>query len=313
MVTGGGGFIGGHVMDALAGCGAEPIAVVQAGVNGRIPPVGSSVSADLEDPDAVSRVLDGAELVVHLAARAGGIAFQRSADPAVFTVNRRITDNVLGAASAAGVKRVFLASSLVTYRASDETLTEDHPKLSVEDRPSPYAWSKITDEVVAEWHPDVETVVGRFGNIYGPGANFAGADATAVHALISRAVNLRNGEELEVWGDGKAVRSFVFVRDAADAVLTILASAPSGSTYNVDSGVPVTIAELATVVRDAVNPTLRLRFDASRPSGRPYRVPSVAALASLGFTAPTTLHNGVRVTVEWFKAHISPPEGGSTP
>ena len=62
------------------------------------------------------------------------------------------------------------------------------------------------------------------GNIYGPGANFAGADATAVHALISRAVNLRNGEELEVWGDGKAVRSFVFVRDAAGAVLTILAS-----------------------------------------------------------------------------------------
>ena len=58
----------------------------------------------------------GLKLVVHLAARAGGIAFQRSADPAVFTVNRRITDNVLGAASAAGVKRVFLASSLVTYR-----------------------------------------------------------------------------------------------------------------------------------------------------------------------------------------------------
>ena len=312
VVTGGGGFIGGHVMASLAECGANAVAVMQAGLKRRVSAADHSISADLEDPEEAVRAFDGADFVVHLAARAGGIAFQQSTDPGVFSVNRRLTDNVLTACATAGVRRVFLASSLVIYRSSNRELAEGDPKLSVEDRPSPYAWSKISDEVIASWHGDVETVVGRFGNVYGPGARFDGPDATVVHALIARSVGLRDGEELEIWGDGTAVRSFIFVRDAANAALTILAGAAPGSVCNVDSGRAVTIAELASTVCDVVNPSLRLRFDASRPSGSPFRVPSVAALATLGFQAATPLSEGVGITADWYRQQQGAPSAGAT-
>jgi GDP-L-fucose synthase len=105
-----------------------------------------------------------------------------------------------------------------------------------------------------------------------------------------------------VWGDGSAVRSFVFVDDVADAVVRILGTGLPGAVYNVDSGVPVTIGDLAGIIVDEVNPALRLRFDPSKPSGPPVRVASIERLRGLGFEPSVDLREGLRRTVEWYRS-----------
>jgi nucleoside-diphosphate-sugar epimerase len=305
LVTGGHGFIGRHVITALANAGASPIAVIHP--SGSVLPQlpAKTITLDLEEESGAIRAIGGADMVVHLAARAGGIHFQEERSPEVFLANRRITDNILAASSRSGVKRVFLASSLVVYRTSHVPLTEGHPKLDPSDRPDPYAWSKITDEVAASWHPDLETVVGRFGNVYGPGASFEPDRSTVIHALIHRASKLEDGDELVVWGDGSAVRSFVFVEDVSRAVVACLASGEPGEAYNIDSGQEVTIAHLAEVIRMRVNPALTVAFDPSKPSGTPYRLGSIDKIALLGFAPSTPLDEGVRRTVEWHRQVVA--------
>jgi len=305
LVTGGHGFIGRHVVAALAEAGAHPISATHPAGTVLADIAGESLAVDLEDGDRVADAVEGIHSVIHLAARAGGIQFQQEGAADVFASNRRITDNLLAACAEAKVNRIFLASSLVTYRPSSKPLAESHPQLGPADRPSPYAWSKITDEVVASWHQEVEVMVGRFGNVYGPGAPFDPDHSTVVHALIDRAARLDDGEDLVVWGDGSAVRSFVYVRDAARGVLIALTSGVSGEAYNIDSAVPVTIAQLAAVVRDQVNPSLNLSFDPSKPAGAPYRIASIDKLADVGYTPDVSLEEGVKRTVEWYRENIS--------
>ena len=304
MVTGGHGFIGRHVVRRLGAVGATPISIAHplGMVEDDLP--GEVVRLDLEDYSVVARAMDGCDFAVHLAARAGGIQFQTEGGEDVFTNNRVVTDNVLRACVANGVRRLFLASSMVTYRSSEEPLTEDHPQLGTDDRPNPYAWSKITDEVVAHWYSDLEVVVGRFGNVYGPGASFDPDRSTVVHALIDRAARREDGDRLVVWGDGTAVRSFVFVEDAARAVSLILEKGAGGEAYNIDGISETTVSELAELVRDAVNPSLELEFDRSKPAGAPYRVGSIEKLLALGYEQQTDLAEGLGKTVRWYRSHV---------
>lgn len=301
VVTGGHGFIGRHVAAALAADGFRTVAVAHP--EGELADVPhESAAVDLADAAAVDTLLEGTDAVVHLAARAGGVQFQTERAAAVFRSNREITDTVLSSARRAGVSRVFLASSTVVYRPASEPLTEDHPLLSLGDNPSPYAWSKITDEVVASWLDDIEVVIGRFGNVYGPGAPFDAQRSTVVHALIDRAARLEAGEPLTVWGDGSAVRSLVFVEDVARAVRLILAAGTTGTVYNVDSGEAVTIRDLAAAVVAAVAPGTEVVFDAAKPSGPSSRVASIDRLRSLGFEPEISLADGIARTVAAYRS-----------
>jgi GDP-L-fucose synthase len=196
---------------------------------------------------------------------------------------------------------VFVASSLVVYRPAAEPLTEDYPLLESEDEPSPYAWSKIVDERAA-LDSGLDVVVGRFGNVYGPGAPFDADRATVVHALIARCEGLLPGESLRVWGDGTAVRSFVFVEDVAGAVVLLASDAVPAGVYNVDSGVPVTIADLAAKVASHRQPVPEVEYDRSKPAGSPLRVGSIDRLRSLGFEPRVDLTEGVSRTVEAYRA-----------
>ena len=304
LVTGGHGFIGRHVVAALADAGATPVSTFHPD-RSQLPDLpGSTMSVDLEEPrqafDAVTKV----DMVVHLAARAGGIQFQEGADTSVFNANRRITDNVVAACLRSGVTRLFVASSSVIYQPSDEPITETMPILRPADHPDPYAWSKITDEAAARSHQSLHSVVGRFGNVYGPGASFEPDRSTVVHGLIDRAARAGQDEDLVVWGDGSAIRSFVYVEDAARAVLIALEKGRRGQAYNIDSGVGITIADLARHVRDVVNPSLSLRFEAAKPAGIPFRVGSIAKLATMGYAPAFRLDDGLRQTLAWYRASI---------
>jgi GDP-L-fucose synthase len=145
-------------------------------------------------------------------------------------------------------------------------------------------------------------MIGRFGNVYGPGAPYEPSRSTVIHALIRRFSEAEPGSKVEVWGDGSAVRSFVYVGDAAAAVVSLLRDGEAGSVYNIDSGVPVSVRDLALEISAKVGSDLQLVFNADKPTGVPYRVGSIGALAAIGFEPSTGLSEGLGLTIDDFRA-----------
>lgn len=264
---------------------------------------------DLQEPEAVADALDGTQVVVHLAARSGGIQFQHGQHRWVLDDNTRMTRNVLDAAVASDVRRVFLASSGVVYsRHGGEVLTEDSPVVSAGREPvTGYAWSKLTDEVLGQWtaaQHEVEVVIGRFTNVYGPGGSFDPDRSTVVHALVKKAVDASPDGVLEVWGDGTPVRSFVYVEDAARAIIAVLTRGEPLEIYNITGGDPVSIGDVAEQIRQQVSSDLEIMFDTQRPQGPRQRVLDGTRLRSLGFHATTSVAEGLRRTIiEYVEGH----------
>lgn len=295
LVTGGEGFLGARVVAELQARGLDVVWTSQGETS-----AGGSVSVDLREPGALRQHLSGVDVVAHLAARAGGRRFQEMNDPSVFWDNRSMTDNVLRDAAAGGVRRVFLASSTVVYAPGPaRPHLESDRLLGSEDRPSPYAWSKITDELVARWtahfESGLETVVGRFTNIFGPGGPADEETGTVVHSLLRKALAAADdgADGFEVWGDPGIVRSFIFVTDAARAVATLLLEEGAGGVYNVDTGIPTTIGQLAGEIARQVDPKLEPKTVSTGSEGVPYRVTDPERLFALGFSAEISLADGI--------------------
>ena len=306
-VTGGVGFVGRNVVRTLASRGESVVALIRPEdeIPERLP---ADIRAlDVGDERALEEALHDVSRVVHLAALSGGIQLQRAAHRSLYSENRRMTDSVLRAATTLGVDRVFLASSTVVYRDStSDLIDESDPIVGPSDAPSGYAWSKATDEVVAGWTSEVETVAGRFGNIYGPEASFDPTRSTVVHGLISRMVDAPEGGTVTVWGDGSAVRSFIQVQDVAAAIALILDEGEAGAAYNVDTAEAITIRDLAFLIRDLAAPSVNLEFDPAKPAGPHRRVPDNSRLRSLGFIPTVALVDGLAATIDWYRTHRAP-------
>lgn len=307
-VTGGRGFVGGRLVTQLHDRGFDVTVLHRPGRGGPSADLpGRHRPVDLQDPARVRAALAGAEILVHLAARSGGIQFQQTVDTDVFLDNQRATRGVLEAAHREGVARVLIASSAVVYAPHpSRPILETAPCVTpFRDRVSGYAWSKLTDEMLATWYADTgafEVMTARFTGVYGPGGSFDPDRSTVVHSLVRRATEAGSGGLLEVWGSGDAVRSFLHVDDAARALVAILLRGSGGEAYNVDASEPVTIRRLATLVRDAVDPSLHLVFDPDRPEGAPHRVLDTFKLRALGFAPQVDLVTGVRATAAAYPA-----------
>ncbi len=296
-VTGASGFIGtwlcreligrGHTVRGISGQDpAQPVT----GVDYRLTQLGAGAGTDFT----------GIDIVIHLAARAGGLLAQSSHHEEVFKANTSATLAVLQAA-AGDCRRVFLASSAVVYAPSARPLGEESPLVSVADSPSGYAWAKVCDEVAGRWFGDrFEVVIGRFTNIYGPGGHGRG---TVIHDLVERALSLVGDDPLTVWGDGTAVRSFVHVQDAVRLVAD-LATGDAVGIFNVDGGESTTIGSLARMVARTVSPNLEVVFDRSKPGGHPFRVLDIGKATGLGFRAQIDLAHGVEGLVEYERERL---------
>ena len=300
LVTGAHGFIGQYVVRLLVDAGV-PVLCPYLSKEESLPGLpGEHLRLDLMDPVATSEALSGVDTVIHLAARAGGIRVQETAHAAIFRINRALTDNVLEGARRAGVRRVYLSSSAVVYDEGPNRPLPESARLVGSEHPQGYAWSKVCDEVVGRWYREsgaFEVVVGRFSNVYGPGAPIGAENSTVVHDLILKAIEAGPAGELEVWGDGSAVRSFIYVEDAARGLITVAAGGVDGEAYNIDSGQEASIGALAETIRDAVDPSIRLRFDKRRPTGSPFRTLDVSKIRALGFRPSVRLAPGIEATV----------------
>ena len=299
-VTGGSGFIGRRVTRLLDEAGAPDVTVL--GGPSPSPHETGGHAVDLRDADATRDVLAGHDAIVHLASRSGGIGFQGRSHDEVLRDNVLMTSNVLEAAVEGGADTVLLASSAVVYEGAGHFSERDAVVEPGSPNLSGYAWSKVSNEVQTRWRgDDLNVLICRLTNVYGPGATFDESSSTVVHALVRRAMESTDGR-LTVWGDGRAVRDFIHVEDAAAAIVAVLLRGSPGETYNIATREETDIRRLAEMVRDATNPALDLEFLPDKPTGPEVRTLDVGALESLGFEPKVRLREGIAQVVEAWRS-----------
>jgi len=293
-VTGGSGYIGSHVVDALLAAGCT-VKVLDQKAPHR--PDAEWVPCDVLDLDGLASAVAGADLVYHLAAIAD--VNDVIADPSVaIEVNTLGTARVLEAARRAEAGRVVLASTVWVYAAATPgqgEVDEDTPFDPSTDRHL-YVTSKVAAEMACRDYLtlyDRPYTVLRYGIPYGPRMR----DRCVVAAFLQRAMR---GETLTIDGDGSQHRFFVYVEDLAQAHVKVLDDVATNRTYNVDGAVPVSIREIAESVV-ALAGTGAVEFGPSRPGDLKARSVSCArAREELGWEPTTSFADGLAHTHVWY-------------
>ena len=305
LVTGGAGFIGSHLVDALLASGNR-VRVLDNFSTGRRANLDSSrdrieiIEGDLRDPEACARACRGCHLVFHQAAL--GSVPRSLADPATtIAVNVTGTANILAAARTADARRVVYASSSSVYGDSEESPKRE----GREGRPlSPYAWSKrMTEEIAAAFHDSygLEVVGLRYFNVFGPRQSPDGPYAAVVPRFFRA---LLEGEPAVIYGDGEQSRDFTAVADAVAANLDA-ATAPAralGRAVNVAGGEEVTVNRLLALVSATLGRPAAVRRQEPRPGDvRHSRADLTAARELLGYHPATRLERGLAACADYYR------------
>lgn len=301
-MTGGAGFIGSHLADALLAEGAEVVILdnLSTGLRANVPAGAKLLEGDVADPDDVARAASGCDVVFHQAAL-GSVT--RSIERPLDTDRANVTGAlaVLDAARAAGAQRVVLASSSSVYGGADQVPTPESAPL----RPrSPYAVSKLSGEhyarVYAELH-GLETVCLRYFNVFGPRQRPDSEYAAVIPRFVMAQIE---GRTPEVHGDGRQCRDFTFVADTVQANLRA-AQAPAercaGRAFNVARGESHDLLELLAILTGLTGATVEPQHVGSRPGDvRRSHADITAARESLGYAPSVSFAAGLARTVEWF-------------
>ena len=304
LVTGGAGFIGSHIAEALVERGDE-VRVLDDLSTGKTENLAGFrertefLEGDIRDLATCRRAVEGVETVFHEAALSS--VPKSVADPILNDdVNIRGTLNVLLAARDAGVRSLVLASSSAVYG-------DDPAAFKVEGREgkplSPYGASKLVGEKYGRvFHAlyGLNVVALRYFNVYGPRQDPASEYAAVIPIFISR---MLRGERPTIYGDGEQTRDFIYVGDVVRANLAAAASgAAAGEAVNIACGVGTTINGLVATLNGVLGTSLEARHDAPRP-GDPLRSTADISKAGrlMGYGPALSFSEGLRKTIDWYR------------
>lgn len=297
VVTGGGGFLGKPTVRMIATLGA----------NVRAP---RSAEHDLTDPVACKEALDGAEIVVHLAANVGGIGFNRRNPGPLARDNTAMGLNVFEACRELGVAKLVAACSVCAYPKftpvpfKEDDLWSGYP----EESNAPYGLAKKMLIVFSDAYRrqyGLDSCVPVIANLYGPDDNFDLEDSHVIAAMVNKYVSAteKGDPEVVLWGTGEPSREFLYVDDAARAMILAAEHADFSEPFNVGTGIETKIRDLAELVAAAAGFEGETVWDTSRPDGQPVRYLDVSrASETIGFRAEVPLDEGLRRTVDSFRA-----------
>jgi GDP-L-fucose synthase len=299
VVTGGAGFLGRHVVEAFAGHHPALISVPR------------SREYDLKDQAAVRQLYADArpDVVVHLAAVVGGIGANRLNPGKFFYENALMGLHLIHEALDARVKKVVLLGSICAYPKytpvpfHESELWNGYP----EETNAPYGLAKRMLLVQAQAYREqygLNAVTLMPVNLYGPHDNFDLESSHVIPALIRKAIEAREARSprMVVWGTGNVSREFLYVQDAAEAIVTATRCYDGSEPVNLGTGREIMIRDLTEIIRKECRYDGEIVWDASRPDGQPRRCLDVTRAKELfGFAAKTSFEQGLRQTIRWYE------------
>ncbi len=310
LVTGAGGFIGGHLVADLRREGYRHVRAVDRKPLDHWYQVSNDVEnlvLDVSLLDNCHRAADGAAYVFNLAADMGGMGFIEN-NKALCMLSVLTSTHMLVAARDAGVKRFFYSSSACVYAADKQTdanvtalKEEDAYPAMAEDG---YGWEKLFSERMARHFMEdfgIETRVARYHNVYGPWGTHDGGREKAPAAICRKVIRaqLSGRHEIEIWGDGEQSRSFMYIDDCLYGTKSILES-DIRYPINLGSNELVTINQLVSIVEDIAGVKLKRNYKLDAPKGvRGRNSDNTRILKELGWEPSTRLRDGMEKTYAW--------------
>jgi nucleoside-diphosphate-sugar epimerase len=245
--------------------------------------------------------------VYHLAADMGGLGFIEFAECEIMRNNALIDLNMIDAVASASVPRYFYSSSVCVYR----DIEPGEPQLTEADaypaRPdNEYGWEKLYAERTAQAYSrrfGFAVRIGRFQNCYGPGDTWRGGREKAPTAICRKVAEAHEGGTIDVWGDGTAVRSFIYVDDLVDGAVRLMQSDLEGP-VNIGTRKYVTVRQLVDAVTEIAGKQIDIRW-VDGPVGVRSRNFSNDRIESLGWTSRYSLRNGIALTYPWIEEQVT--------
>lgn len=306
LVAGGTGLIGSHLIEELLKRGAQ----VRSTLHAKQPLIRDErveyVQCDLTKREDCSAVVKDTDFVFLCAANTSGAAVMAKNPIVHVTTNLLINSQVLEAACLAGVERLLFVSSTTVYPAVQYAVKEE--EAFVGDPHESYlgvGWMKRYIEKLAQFYCQrygMKIALVRPTNAYGPYDKFDFETSHVLPALIRRAVQKEN--PFEVWGDGTAVRDFIYVTDLVEGLLAALEHCANGDAINMGSSRPVSIKEAVEITLKLTgHADAKVVYDASKPTTIPVRiVDSTKAKTLLNFQPQVSFEEGMRRTIEWYRS-----------
>ena len=316
VVTGAGGFIGGHLVSELRRLGHRTIRAVDYKPLGEWYQVFDDVEnrvLDLRERAACDAASRGAKYIFNLAADMGGMGFIEL-HKAECMITVLINTHMLMAAREAGVERFFYSSSACVYAAEKQTSAAVQPLREPDAYPAMpedgYGWEKLFSERMCRHFTEdfgLITRVARYHNVYGPHGTYDGGREKAPAAVCRKVIEaqLSGSGEIEIWGDGEQTRSFTYIDDCLEGTLKLMASGAS-EPLNIGSDQLVSINQLVDIVEGIAGVTLKRRYKLDAPKGvRGRNSDNTLIKQRLGWAPSIRLEDGMRRTYEWIRGEMT--------
>src|ERR1700726_833340 len=303
VVTGGHGFLGSFVVDILRAAGAKEVVVAR------------SDKHDLRVQTEALRLYTDTrpDIVIHLAAVVGGIGANRKYPGRFFHDNAVMGLNVIEAARVTGIEKFVCAGTICSYPKftpvpfREEDFWNGYP----EETNAPYGLAKKMLLVQLQAYREQYGFNGIYltpVNLYGPRDNFDLESSHVIPALIRKCIEAKQtgAPEIVAWGTGNATREFLYVEDAAEAIVVAAEKYEKAEPVNLGSGQEISVRDLMEMISTMVGARGVVRWDHTRPDGQPRRsLDTSRAALEFGWRAKTSLPAGLKKTIEWFAASRS--------
>jgi GDP-L-fucose synthase len=300
LLTGGSGFLGSHIVENL---------VSKRGVKRSQISTPSHKEYDLRVWSNCQKVVKNVDIVIHLAARVGGIGFNQKNPGTLFYDNILMGVQIIEAARVEGVQKFVEVGTVCAYPKftpipfKEDDLWSGYP----EETNAPYGIAKKALLVMAQAYRQqygMNIIYLLPVNLYGPGDNFDLESSHVIPAFIRKFTEAirNNHSEVNVWGTGNASREFLYVEDAAEGIISATEKYDKPAPVNLGVGKEITIKDLVTLIKEISGFHGQIVWDASKPDGQPRRCLDVSrAKKEFGFEAKTDLVDGLQKTIEWYK------------
>jgi GDP-L-fucose synthase len=301
VVSGGGGFLGSFVVEKLRAAGCGEIIVPR------------SAQYDLREKSEALRLYKDArpDIFIHLAAVVGGIGANRTNPGRFFYENAAMGLNAIEVARIAGIEKFVCAGTICSYPKftavpfREEDFWNGYP----EETNAPYGLAKKMLLVQLQAYRQQYGMKGIYltpVNLYGPRDNFDLETSHVIPALIRKCWEAKQARAPEVlaWGTGSATREFLYVEDAAEAIVLATEKYNKPDLVNLGCGEEISVRDLLEQIRSLVGYEGTIRWDATKPDGQPRRcLDTSRAVAEFGWRAKTPLREGLRETIQWFESN----------